>query len=111
MAIIGTICPRLTGHLNPLTTLCRDLQRRGHRVIFYQAPLAAEKIRSRGFEMRCFGEKEYSLEVWIITRAWSGPFPGGPTEEDRLADARTAQELAKRRDAFRQKHGMVKAAG
>src|SRR5436190_607555 len=62
MAIIGTICPRLTGHLNPLTTLCRELQRRGHRVIFYPAPLAAEKIRSRGFEVRCFGEKEYSLE-------------------------------------------------
>src|ERR1051325_2304406 len=62
MAIIGTICPRLTGHLNPLTTLCRELQRRGHRVIFYQAPMAAEKIRSRGVEMRCFGEKEYSPE-------------------------------------------------
>src|SRR6266567_6483163 len=62
MAIIGTICPRLTGHLNPQTTLCRELQRRGHRVIFYQAPMAAEKIRSRGFEVRCFGEKEYSPE-------------------------------------------------
>src|ERR1041384_2138968 len=62
MAIIGTICPRIPGHLNPQTTLCRELQRRGHRVIFYQAPLAAEEIRSRGFEMRCFGEKEYSLE-------------------------------------------------
>src|ERR1043165_2371440 len=62
MAIIGTICPRIPGHLNPLTTLCRELQRRGHRVIFYQAPMAAEQIRSRGFEMRCFGEKEYSLE-------------------------------------------------
>src|SRR6185295_10262364 len=62
MAIIGTICPRIPGHLNPMTTLCRELQRRGHRVIFYQAPMAAEEIRSRGFEMRCFGEKEYSAE-------------------------------------------------
>jgi zeaxanthin glucosyltransferase len=62
MALIGAICPRLTGHLNPMTTLCRELQRRGHRVIFYQTPLAAEEIRSRGFELRCFGEKEYSLE-------------------------------------------------
>src|SRR5438034_9884032 len=62
MAIIGTICPRIPGHLNPMTTLCRELQRRGHRVIFYQAPMAAEKIRSRGFEVRCFGEKEYSPE-------------------------------------------------
>lgn len=62
MAIIGAICPRLSGHLNPMTTLCRELQRRGHRVIFYQAPMAAENIRSRGFEVRCFGEKEYSPE-------------------------------------------------
>src|SRR6185503_11257171 len=62
MAIIGAICPRLTGHLNPMTTLCRELQRRGHRVIFYQAPMAAEEVRSRGFEVRCFGEKEYSPE-------------------------------------------------
>src|SRR6476659_4311306 len=62
MAIIGTICPNVPGHLNPLTTLCRELQRRGHRVIFYQLPVAAEKIRSRRFEVRCFGEKEYSPE-------------------------------------------------
>ena len=62
MAIIGTICPNIPGHLNPLTTLCSELQRRGHRVIFYQLPLAAEKIRSCGFEVRCFGEKEYSPE-------------------------------------------------
>src|SRR5579862_6358268 len=62
MAVIGTICPNASGHLNPLTTLCRELQRRGHHVIFYQVPLAAEKIRSRGFEVRCFGEKEYPPE-------------------------------------------------
>src|SRR5689334_19890724 len=68
MAIIGAICPNIPGHLNPMTTLCRELQRRGHRVIFYQAPLAAEKIRSRGFEVRCFGEKEYSHEEDLKNR-------------------------------------------
>ena len=68
MAIIGTICPRILGHLNPMTTLCRELQRRGHRVIFYQAPMAADEIRSRGFEMRCFGEKEYSPEEDLKNR-------------------------------------------
>src|SRR3954452_22890871 len=62
MAVIGTICPNVPGHLNPLTTLCSELQRRGHRVIFYQLPMAAEKIRARGFEVRCFGEKEYQPE-------------------------------------------------
>jgi len=62
MAIIGTLCPNIPGHLNPLTTLCRELQKRGHRVIFYQTPLAAEKIRSRGFDVRCFGAKELPPE-------------------------------------------------
>ena len=68
MAIIGTICPNIPGHLNPLTTLCSELQRRGHRVIFYQGPLAPEKIRSRGFEVRCVGEKEYSPEEDLKNR-------------------------------------------
>src|ERR1051325_12092048 len=68
MAIIGTICPNIPGHLNPLSTLYRELQRRGHRAIFYQLPLAAEEIRSRGFEVRCFGEKEYSPEEDLKNR-------------------------------------------
>jgi MGT family glycosyltransferase len=68
MAIIGTICPNIPGHRNPLTTLCSELQRRGHRVIFYQGPLEPEKIRSRGFEVRCIGEKEYSPEEDLKNR-------------------------------------------
>src|SRR5690349_17743775 len=62
MAIIGTICPRIPGHLNQQTTLCRELKRHGHRVFFYQAPVAAKEILSRVFDVRCFGDKEYSLE-------------------------------------------------
>jgi zeaxanthin glucosyltransferase len=48
MAIIGTICPNIPGHLNPLTALCSELQRRGHRVIFYQGPPAARKSARAG---------------------------------------------------------------
>jgi zeaxanthin glucosyltransferase len=76
MAIIGTICPNLPGHLNPLTTLCRELQRRGHRVIFYQVPMAAEKIRARGFEVRCFGEKEYRPEEVLKNRQVAAALSG-----------------------------------
>src|SRR5947207_2456615 len=32
MPHLGLICPELTGHLNPATTLGRELQRRGQRV-------------------------------------------------------------------------------
>src|SRR6478672_10349689 len=76
MAIIGTICPNLPGHLNPLTTLCGELQRRGHRVIFYQTPMAAERIRARGFEVRCFGEKEYRPEEVLKNRQVSATLSG-----------------------------------
>ena len=48
MAIIGTICPNIPGHLNPLTTLCSELQRRGHRVIFYQGRWRPRKSARAG---------------------------------------------------------------
>ncbi len=38
-------------------------------------------------------------EIWIVTRAWTGPWPGGLTE----------QELTRRRDEFRQKYGLKSA--
>ncbi len=39
-------------------------------------------------------------EIWIVARAWTGPWPGGLTE----------QELTRRRDEFRQKHGLKAGA-
>lgn len=32
MTHFGIICPATTGHLNPMTSLGSELQRRGHRV-------------------------------------------------------------------------------
>lgn len=62
---VGLICPELTGHLNPLLTLGRELRRRGHRVSLvassYSRP-AAERfelefvelptVDSRGWDIR-----------------------------------------------------------
>jgi hypothetical protein len=31
---LGFICPNLPGHLNPMTALARQLQARGHDVVF-----------------------------------------------------------------------------
>ncbi len=39
-------------------------------------------------------------EIWILTKTWTGPWPGGDTE----AEIRNARELEKRRDAFRRQH-------
>ena len=35
---LGMLCPELSGHLNPMTTLGRELQRRGHRVTVVARP-------------------------------------------------------------------------
>jgi zeaxanthin glucosyltransferase len=45
MAHLGLICPELSGHLNPMTTLGRELKRRGHRVTLIGR--CAEKDRVR----------------------------------------------------------------
>jgi zeaxanthin glucosyltransferase len=38
---LGFICPNVPGHLNPLTTLARHLQARGHEVVFLYSSEAA----------------------------------------------------------------------
>ncbi|MGA7901700.1 MAG: nucleotide disphospho-sugar-binding domain-containing protein [Terrimicrobiaceae bacterium] len=47
MPHLGLICPELSGHLNPMTTLGRELQRRGHRVTLIARPDARIKVESR----------------------------------------------------------------
>jgi MGT family glycosyltransferase len=62
VAKIGIICPDLSGHLNPMMALGRELEGRGHRVLFYARLIAQKKIEEAGFEFRPYGEKEFSVE-------------------------------------------------
>ena len=48
MSHIGLICPELSGHLNPMTTLGRELKRRGHRVTVVARPDARRKAEGAG---------------------------------------------------------------
>lgn len=45
---LGLICPELTGHLNPMTTLGRELLRRGHRVTVLTRPDGRRKAEAAG---------------------------------------------------------------
>ncbi len=38
---LGFICPNLPGHLNPMTALARQLQARGHDVVFLYSSSAS----------------------------------------------------------------------
>jgi UDP:flavonoid glycosyltransferase YjiC (YdhE family) len=62
VAKIGIICPDLSGHLNPMMAMARELEGRGHRVLFYQRLIAQQKIEDAGFEFRPYAEKEFSVE-------------------------------------------------
>src|SRR5437773_7806435 len=54
MAHIGILCPELAGHLNPTTAIARQLQHRGHRIIFYQGLTSKKRLEDGGFAARPF---------------------------------------------------------
>ncbi len=59
MTHYGIICPALTGHLNPMTTLGRELQRRGHRVTVVGFLDAQPNAIAAGLDFLALAESEY----------------------------------------------------
>ncbi len=56
MSHIGLLCPPTPGHLNPMSTLGRALQRRGHRVTMFQLADLRERSEREGLEFAPLGE-------------------------------------------------------
>ena len=56
MPHLGLICPELSGHLNPMTTLGGELKRRGYRGFLIARPDARVKTESAGLEFLSVGE-------------------------------------------------------
>lgn len=61
MVHFGIISPPVSGHLNPLAALGRELQRRGHRVTVFQMPDLEPKIRQSGLEFWEIGSSDHPL--------------------------------------------------
>jgi zeaxanthin glucosyltransferase len=59
MTHFGIICPALTGHLNPMTTLGHELQRRGHRVTLFGILDARSSTLAAGLEFWAIGEADF----------------------------------------------------
>ena len=76
MPHLGLICPELSGHLNPMTTLGRELQRRGHRVTLIARPDARIKVESRGLEFSSVGDKDFPAGSMARTTAQLGQLGG-----------------------------------
>ncbi len=62
MTHFGIICPAATGHLNPMTTLGYELQRRGHRVTVVGILDAEKKVNLAGLEFRAIALSESPYE-------------------------------------------------
>lgn len=58
---LGLICPELSGHLNPTTTLGQTLQQRGHRVSVLARLDARDRVLARGLEFIPLGITEFPL--------------------------------------------------
>ena len=61
MTHFAIICPAVTGHLNPMFALGRELQRRGHRVTFIGVFDAQATTQAAGLEFQAIAESEYPL--------------------------------------------------
>lgn len=61
MTHFGVISPPVSGHLNPMTALGRELQQRGHRVTFFHMPDIEAKILREGLEFWAVGESDHPI--------------------------------------------------
>lgn len=61
MTHFGILCPASTGHLNPMTTLGRELLHRGHQITVFNFLDAQEKTLTSGLQFQSLGEKEFPL--------------------------------------------------
>lgn len=63
MTRFGIFCPPTIGHLNPMCVLGRELQRRGHKVVFFGVPDALAKVAELGFTLWEIGADEYPKDT------------------------------------------------
>jgi zeaxanthin glucosyltransferase len=61
------LCPPALGHVNPFMALARELNKRGHRTIFYQLKDYESLIIKSGFEVRVYGETEFPRGAWLAS--------------------------------------------
>jgi zeaxanthin glucosyltransferase len=67
MTHFGIICPPYAGHLNPLSVLGRELQKRGHRVTVLQISDLESKVRSEGLNFIAIGRSTYQPGSLAVT--------------------------------------------
>jgi MGT family glycosyltransferase len=59
MARLGAFCFPGSGHINPMTALCRALELRGHRVVLFGIADTESRVRAAGIEFHQIGAADY----------------------------------------------------
>jgi MGT family glycosyltransferase len=78
MTHFGIICPAAAGHLNPMTTLGRELQQRGHRVTLFGILDAQPKTLAAGLDFWAVGKSEFPAGTMAQLFAQLGKLSGLP---------------------------------
>ena len=76
MVHFGLFCPPSPGHLNPMTTLGRELQQRGHRVTLINSLDAQTNADAAGIEFYPIGQAEFPLGSTQKTHSKLGQLDG-----------------------------------
>lgn len=76
MTHFGIICPATTGHLNPMSVLGAELQKRGHRVTLFGILDAQAIPLAAGLEFSVIGESEFPLGAMAEIFAQQGKLSG-----------------------------------
>lgn len=61
---IGLISSPVPGHINPMSTLGRELKRRGHETFFFNIEDTRHKITAEGHEFVPIGADEFGVGAW-----------------------------------------------
>ncbi len=61
MTHFGIICPSAIGHLNPMCTLGRELQRRNHQVTLFILPDLRSQVINSGLNLEIIGATEFPM--------------------------------------------------
>ncbi len=93
MARLGFFCLPWIGHINPLSTLARELLDRGHEIIFFQVADLAEQVRNRGFQLEAFGARDFPPGTFTERIRGLSRLEGAPAMKASL-DITTAQAAA-----------------
>jgi len=93
---IALACPELSGHLNPMSTLGRELMRRGHRVTVVARPDGESKAVAAGLQFAAIGAAEFPRGAIAAQAAALGGMTAGKALRYTIEMMRLAAEVTLR---------------